>query len=266
MEACASAAAAPEWTSTRPCGRHAAASDVGLRSGARASPGAVTRLGSGHVRRVRRDLLAPTTRWPGWWWGSDPTRRSPTGGPPCTVKAASLNHHDLWSLRGVGLREDALPMILGCDAAGVDEDGNEVLVHAVISDPSWRGDETEDPRRSLLSERYQGTFADRVAVPRANVVPKPASLSFEEAACLPTAWLTAYRMLFVQGGLQPGADGARPGRRRRRRHGADHAGPGGRPPGARHQPRRGQAGTGARDRRPRRRSRPARGCRTGSTR
>jgi NADPH:quinone reductase-like Zn-dependent oxidoreductase len=95
-------------------------------------------------------------------------------------------------------------MILGCDAAGVDEDGNEVLIHAVISDPSWRGDETEDPRRSLLSERYQGTFADRVAVPRANLVPKPASLTFEEAACLPTAWLTAYRMLYVQGGLKPG--------------------------------------------------------------
>jgi NADPH:quinone reductase-like Zn-dependent oxidoreductase len=74
----------------------------------------------------------------------------------------------------------------------------------VISDPAWRGDETEDPRRSLLSERYQGTFADRVAVPRANLVPKPRSLSFEEAACLPTAWLTAYRMLFVQGGLKPG--------------------------------------------------------------
>jgi len=120
------------------------------------------------------------------------------------VKASSLNHHDLWSLRGVGLREDALPMILGCDAAGVDEDGNEVLVHAVISDPSWSGDETEDPRRSLLSERFQGTFADRVAVPRSNLVPKPASLSFAEAACLPTAWLTAYRMLFVQGGLRPG--------------------------------------------------------------
>jgi NADPH:quinone reductase-like Zn-dependent oxidoreductase len=95
-------------------------------------------------------------------------------------------------------------MILGCDAAGLDEDGNEVVVHAVVSDPSWAGDETLDPRRSLLSERFQGTFAERVAVPRRNVVPKPASLSFEEAACLPTAWLTAYRMLFVQGDLKPG--------------------------------------------------------------
>ncbi len=121
-----------------------------------------------------------------------------------TVKAAALNHHDLWSLRGVGLKQDALPMILGCDAAGLDEDGNEVVVHAVVSDPSWSGDETLDPKRSLLSERYQGTFADRVAVPRRNLVPKPASLSFEEAACLPTAWLTAYRMLYSQGGLKPG--------------------------------------------------------------
>jgi NADPH:quinone reductase-like Zn-dependent oxidoreductase len=136
--------------------------------------------------------------------GERPDPEVPDGWTTVQVKAASLNHHDLWSLRGVGLREDALPMILGCDAAGIGEDGNEVLIHAVISDPSWRGDETEDPRRSLLSERYQGTFADRVAVPRANLVPKPASLSFEEASCLPTAWLTAYRMLFVQGALRPG--------------------------------------------------------------
>src|SRR3954452_22964350 len=116
--------------------------------------------------------------------GEQPDPEVPEGWTTVSVKAASLNHHDLFSLRGVGLREEALPMILGCDAAGLDEDGNEVVVHAVISDPSWTGDETLDPRRSLLSERYQGTLADRVAVPRRNVVPKPASLSFEEAACL----------------------------------------------------------------------------------
>jgi len=136
--------------------------------------------------------------------GERPDPTVPDGWTTVTVKAAALNHHDLWSLRGVGLKGEALPMILGCDAAGIDEAGNEVVVHAVISDPSWTGDETLDPRRSLLSERHQGTFADRVAVPRANVVPKPASLSFEEAACLPTAWLTAYRMLFVQGDLKAG--------------------------------------------------------------
>ncbi len=136
--------------------------------------------------------------------GERPEPVVPDGWATVTVKAAALNHHDLWSLRGVGLKQDALPMILGCDAAGYDEDGNEVVVHAVVSDPTWTGDETLDPRRSLLSERHQGTFADRVVVPRGNLVPKPASLSFEEAACLPTAWLTAYRMLFVQGDLKPG--------------------------------------------------------------
>jgi len=136
--------------------------------------------------------------------GERPDPKPDSGWTTVQVKAASLNHHDLWSLRGVGLKEEALPMILGCDAAGLDEDGNEVVVHAVISDPSWTGDETLDPKRSLLSERYQGTLADKVVVPRRNVVPKPASLSFEVAACLPTAWLTAYRMLFTQGGLKPG--------------------------------------------------------------
>lgn len=136
--------------------------------------------------------------------GERPEPEVPDGWTTVTVKAASINHHDVWSLRGVGLKAESLPMILGCDAAGYDEDGNEVLVHSVISDPSWRGDETLDPKRSLLSERHPGTFADKVAVPRRNVVPKPAGLSFEEAACLPTAWLTAYRMLFTQSDLKQG--------------------------------------------------------------
>lgn len=134
-------------------------------------------------------------------------RPDPEPGPGwtvVTVKAASLNHHDLWSLRGVGLSEDRLPMILGCDAAGIDDQGREVIVHSVISDPDWTGAETADPGRSLLSERHQGTFAEKVMVPARNVIPKPASLSFEQAACLPTAWLTAYRMLFSQGNLKAG--------------------------------------------------------------
>jgi NADPH:quinone reductase-like Zn-dependent oxidoreductase len=136
--------------------------------------------------------------------GDRPDPEVPDRWTTVTVKAASLNHHDLWSLRGVGLGEDKLPMILGCDAAGLDEDGNEVVVHAVISSDSWRGDETFDPRRSLLSERYQGALAEKVAVPRTNVLPKPPELSFEQAACLPTAWLTAYRMLFTRGKVVPG--------------------------------------------------------------
>ena len=128
----------------------------------------------------------------------------PEGWVTIAVKAAALNHHDIWSLRGVGLPAERLPMILGCDAAGVDTDGNEVIVHAVVSTPDWRGDETLDPGRSLLSEIHPGTFAERVSVPRRNLVPKPAELSFKEAACLPTAWLTAYRMLFTQARVRPG--------------------------------------------------------------
>src|SRR3954451_22324088 len=153
---------------------------------------------------VYAESFSPDDPLDGLVVGERPEPEVPDGWTTVTVKSASLNHHDLWSLRGVGLRKEALPMILGCDAAGHDEDGNEVVVHAVISDPSWTGDDTLDPRRSLLSERYQGTFADRVAVPRRNLVAKPASLSLEEAACLPTAWLTAYRMLFSRGQLKPG--------------------------------------------------------------
>jgi NADPH:quinone reductase-like Zn-dependent oxidoreductase len=121
------------------------------------------------------------------------------------VRAAALNHHDVWSLRGVGLPADRLPMILGCDAAGVAEDGREVVVYAVINSPDFVGmDAIYDPKRSLLSERYPGTFATQVWVPPANLVDKPPELSFAEAACLPTAWLTAYRMLFSQSGARPG--------------------------------------------------------------
>jgi NADPH:quinone reductase-like Zn-dependent oxidoreductase len=120
------------------------------------------------------------------------------------VKATSLNHHDVWTLRGVGIDPNRLPIILGCDASGVDADGNEVIVHSVVASDGWTGDETLDPRRSLLSEVHDGTLAELVAVPKRNLVPKPAWLSFEEASCLPTAWLTAYRMLFKNSGTKPG--------------------------------------------------------------
>ncbi|MEV5690447.1 zinc-binding dehydrogenase [Micromonospora globbae] len=109
------------------------------------------------------------------------------------VRASSLNHHDLWSLRGVGLTEAQLPMILGCDAAGVDPEGNEVVVYPVVPTPG-------DPRgMSILSEHFPGTLAERVAVPRANLVPLPEGLTLTDAACLPTAWLTAWRMLTTKG-------------------------------------------------------------------
>ena len=136
--------------------------------------------------------------------GERPEPEAPEGWTTVQVKAVSLNHHDLFSLRGVGLPEERMPMILGTDAAGLDEDGNEVVVHGVVATPAWVGDETLDPKRTLFSELHQGTMAEKVAVPRRNLLPKPAELSFAEAACLPTAWLTAYRMLFVKSGLRPG--------------------------------------------------------------
>src|SRR5260370_21629104 len=138
--------------------------------------------------------------------GEHPEPGPEPGWTTVTVKATALNHHDLWTLRGVGLPASRLPIVLGCDAAGIDEEGNEVVVHAVIGDPdAGGGDETLDLGRSLLSERYDGTFAQRVAVPRRTLVRKPAALSFAEAACLPTAYRTAYRMLFSKAGLEPGA-------------------------------------------------------------
>ena len=138
--------------------------------------------------------------------GERPDPVAPDGWTTVAVRAAALNHHDVWTLRGVGISADRLPIVLGCDAAGVDADGNDVIVHSVIADPdAGGGDETLDPCRSLLSERYDGAFAEQVCVPRRNLVPKPSALSFEEAACLPTAYLTAYKMLFDKSGVQPGA-------------------------------------------------------------
>jgi NADPH:quinone reductase-like Zn-dependent oxidoreductase len=125
--------------------------------------------------------------------GDLPEPTHPEGWVTVDVRASSLNHHDIWSLRGVGLRSDRLPMILGCDAAGVDPDGNGVVVYPVVPDST-------DPRGlSLLSERYPGTLAERVSVPRENLIPKPDAMSFLDAACLPTAWLTAYHMLTASG-------------------------------------------------------------------
>ena len=84
------------------------------------------------------------------------------------VRAAALNHHDVWSLRGVGLPADRLPMILGCDAAGVTADGREVVVHAVINDPAYQGpDETYDPAgrccRSATRGRWRRPYGCRPA-------------------------------------------------------------------------------------------------------
>jgi NADPH:quinone reductase-like Zn-dependent oxidoreductase len=135
--------------------------------------------------------------------GEHPDPDPPAGWEVVEVRAAALNHHDLWTLRGVGIDRDRLPIVLGCDAAGVAADGREVIVHSVIADPDGMG-ETLTGGVSVPSERHEGNIAGRFAVPARNLVDKPADLGFEEAACLPTAWLTAYRMLFTRAELRPG--------------------------------------------------------------
>lgn len=136
--------------------------------------------------------------------GERPAPQPEPGWVTVNVTAASLNMHDIWTLRGVGIKPDQFPMILGCDGAGTLEDGTPVVLHSVIGDPDWSGDETLDPKRTLLTELHQGTFAQQVVVPRRNAIPMPAGLSSAQGAVMGTAWLTAYRMLFVKSGLRPG--------------------------------------------------------------
>jgi len=136
--------------------------------------------------------------------GERPEPEVPEGWVKVRVTAASLNMHDLWTLRGVGIKPEQFPMILGCDGAGTLEDGTEVVLHSIIGDPTWSGDETLDPKRTLLTEKHQGAFADHIVVPARNAVPKPAGITPSQAAVMGTAWLTAYRMLFTKSGLQPG--------------------------------------------------------------
>src|SRR4026209_2220492 len=106
------------------------------------------------------------------------------GGVAGEGAAASLNMHDLWTLRGIGIKPDQFPMILGCDGAGRLADGTEVVLHPGGGDPGGAGDGARDPNRSLLTEKYQGTFADTVVVPARNAVPKPAGLSMAHAAVM----------------------------------------------------------------------------------
>jgi NADPH:quinone reductase-like Zn-dependent oxidoreductase len=152
---------------------------------------------------ITATAITPDDPLAGLTLGEHPDPTPLDGWEVVEVRAAALNHHDVWTLRGVGIDPGRLPIVLGCDAAGVTADGREVIVHAVVADQEGP-DETLAGDFSILSERYDGTFADRVAVPARNLVPKPPSLSFEEAACLPVAYLTAYRMLFTRGELRPG--------------------------------------------------------------
>ncbi len=120
---------------------------------------------------------------------------APLGWEVVAVRAAALNRHDWWMLQGIAVVPVTPPVILGCDGSGVTAAGEDVVIYPVLG---------HGPSFHMLTDGVDGTLAQLVAVPSANLVPKPASLSFEEAAALPTAWLTAYSMLFRSGRLLPG--------------------------------------------------------------
>lgn len=122
------------------------------------------------------------------------------------VTHASLNRHDIFTLRGLTAQEQPIPfpMILGNDGAGLLDDGTPVVIYPVMGTDSWKGDETIDPRWHVLGELVPGTMADYVAVPKRNALPIPEGLSALNASLLGTAWLTAYRSLFTKSRLIPG--------------------------------------------------------------
>ncbi|MCB9080754.1 MAG: zinc-binding dehydrogenase [Lewinellaceae bacterium] len=116
------------------------------------------------------------------------------------LRAAALNHRDVWISKGqyAGLR---FPIILGSDGAGYYGD-REVIINPSMA---WGDDSRcQGSGYHILGLPQHGTFAEKVAVPRENILDKPSHLSFAEAAALPLAGLTAYRALFTQGELMAG--------------------------------------------------------------
>jgi NADPH:quinone reductase-like Zn-dependent oxidoreductase len=150
------------------------------------------------MRAVFAKAFSPDDPLAGLAVDDRPDPQAPDGWSVVRVTASSLNHHDIWSLKGVGLTPEQLPMILGCDAVAMTDDGTRVLVYPVIAD-------AKDPRGfTLLSEKHQGTLADYVTVPSGNLIPLPDEISDVDAAALPTAWLTAYRALTTKGRIDEG--------------------------------------------------------------
>ncbi len=106
--------------------------------------------------------------------GEQPAPEPKDGWVRVSLRASALNHHDLWSLRGVGLAPDRLPMILGCDGAGVLDDGTEVVVHSVIGDPAaGGGDETLDPSALCCPSSTRERWPRRSSSPSGTWCPNP---------------------------------------------------------------------------------------------
>src|SRR5437763_6671871 len=138
--------------------------------------------------------------------GERPDPDVPEGWVRVKVSHASLNRHDLFTLRGMSGHPEGItyPIILGNDAAGTLDDGTPVVIYPMMGSDDWRGDETLDPKWHIPSEFVHGTFADSTIVPERNVIPLPATLSPLHASVLGTAWLTAYRALFTKSGPRAG--------------------------------------------------------------
>jgi NADPH:quinone reductase-like Zn-dependent oxidoreductase len=172
------------------------------------------------IQHLRIDDIAPdeSTMKAAWASRGDPNdplagyrlglRRQPKvpeGWVRVKVSAAGLNYHDIFTLMGVGFHKLTFPLILGNEATGTLDDGSEVIIYPLMSDPSFNGtDITLDPKRHVLGELTQGGLAEYVVVPKENVVPKPREISNEGAAGLAISWLTAYRMIFTKAKLRRG--------------------------------------------------------------
>lgn len=133
------------------------------------------------------------------------------------IASASLNRVDLYMRNsGAGITHE-LPLILGVDGAGVVETpgagvtglaaGDRVVIYPVIHcgecEFCVRGDQMLCLRCRIVGEHRHGTFAEYTNVPAHNLYPIPSELSFDEAAVLPTAYLTAWRMVITQARIQP---------------------------------------------------------------
>ena len=107
--------------------------------------------------------------------GERPIPEIPEGWLRVKATHASLNRHDIFTLLGVTAQADPIvyPMIMGNDGAGTLDDGTEVVIYPVMGSAGWHGDETLDPHWHIFSELVQGTFADYVAVPKRNAIPRP---------------------------------------------------------------------------------------------
>src|SRR6202165_1295713 len=138
--------------------------------------------------------------------GDRPEPKTPEGWVRVKVSHASLNRHDIFTLRGITSHAEGItfPMILGNDGAGALDDGAQVVIYPLMDSADGRVEETLDPHWHIFSGFVQGTFADYVAVPKRNAIPLPDGISALDASVLGTAWLTAYRALFTKSRVQPG--------------------------------------------------------------